>query len=91
MKPIYAVLILLLGFLQYQLWWAEGGVLELNELKSTLAREKSNLAMMQDHNQQLLKNIHSLKNNNAEIEARARYEHNMIKNDETFYQIVEDN
>ncbi len=89
MKPIYVVLIILLGLLQYQLWWADGSVRELQELKSTLAMETDRYQRGKEYNQQLFQTIHALKNNPQEIETRARFDNDMIIEGESYYQIIE--
>lgn len=89
MKPVYLILLLLVGLLQYQLWCSNGGILELNKLKSVLVAEKDNLAYLRDQNAKLFKQIRALKTDLSEIESRARSEHNMVMKGEIFYQIVE--
>lgn len=89
MKPIYVLLIAILCVLQYQLWWAEGSVRDLHELKSTLSMDRSRLQMTKAQNNLLSKQIAALRDESPAIESRARYEHNMIKSNETYYQLVE--
>ena len=89
MKPIYIPLMLLLGLLQYQLWWADGGLSEISVMKSTLSSEQARYQAVTKQNQDLVREIASLKKSDEEIESIARYDHNLIKEGETFYQIIE--
>lgn len=89
MKSIYVALVILLGVLQYQLWWADGSVRELNQLKSNLLTEQELYKDKTARNYALIKQIHQLKTNDQAIVAVARHEHNMIMDDETYFQIVE--
>lgn len=90
MKPIYVVLIILLAVLQYQLWWADGGVQDLNALHQNLSDEKQRYQQSLEQNNELIAQIQSLKHNQAEVEAQAREEHNMVKEGEDFIQVVEE-
>lgn len=46
---------------------------------------------LQERNQSLAAEVHDLKNGYEAIEERARSEMGMIKNDETFYQVINQN
>lgn len=89
MKPIYFILVGLFVALQSQLWFGEGNIQELTDLKATLTMQQARYAVAKTRNQRQLAQIRSLKTDHEEIEARARFEHNMVKQGETFYQIVE--
>ena len=89
MKPIYVVLIVVLAALQYLLWWGDGSIQALNVLKSNATQAKAHQSATRKHNYVLVKQIDALKTNSNAIETLAREEHNMIKNDETYFQIIE--
>jgi cell division protein FtsB len=89
MKPIYVALIIVLAVLQYQLWWGDSSIHELKSLKSNLSMEQARNDAARAHNYKLMKQIKHLKTNRSEVESIARYEHNMIKKGETYFQIVE--
>ena len=46
---------------------------------------------LQERNQSLAAEVHDLKNGYEAIEERARSEMGMVKNDETFYQVINQN
>ncbi len=89
MKSIYVALVILLAVLQYQLWWADGSVRELNQLKSNLSIEQASYKDKTARNYALIKQIHQLKTNDTAVEEIARHENNMVKDGETYFQIVE--
>lgn len=89
----YAIILLIVLFigLQYKLWFGDGGLLELWQLEGNVAEQKSANAKMQEQNAALTAEVEDLKIGIAAVEERARTELGMIKDDEVFYQIVEEN
>lgn len=91
LKLVIAVLFMLLLGLQYRLWVGEGSLAETSALSAKVAIQKRKNDEMRDGNQQLAAEVKALKNGFDEVEARAREELGMIKSDETFYLLVEQN
>jgi len=60
----------------------------LEQAKQVQVEENEQL---QERNQSLAAEVHDLKNGYEAIEERARSEMGMIKNDETFYQVINQN
>ncbi len=86
---IIALFVLLLG-LQIALWFSSTGVAHLRELKQTLhEQEQENLELLQ-RNQTLEAEVKDLKEGLASVEERARSELGMIAEDETFFQLIND-
>lgn len=83
-------LIALLIVLQYPLWFGNGGVLAVRELKKEIAAQREENAKLRERNQALAAEVVDLKQGLAAIEERARVELGMIKKGETFYQVIED-
>lgn len=88
MKTITAALILLLVVLQYEFWFAEGGVFSILKLKEQISQQIELNLKLKDRNQALKVDIHDLKNGHQAIEERARSELGMIKEGEVFYQVI---
>ena len=88
MKPLYIALVILLAALQYQLWWGDGSIQSVNQLKSNASMEQARLKTSKEYNNVLLKKIDALKTDKDEIENMARLEYNMVKEDEVYFQIV---
>lgn len=89
MKWVVLVLVLLLGFLQYRLWVGEGSLAQIAELKRDIQKQQLENAHLRARNQALASEIEALKNGSS-IEDRARRDMGMIRKDETFILIVDE-
>ena len=88
LKIFLFVMLLLLLFLQYQLWFGSSGLRALMSIKKQLAVQMDENEKLRQRNQSLLFEIEHLHNNKDAVESRARNELGLIKKGETFYQIV---
>ncbi|MCG8325839.1 MAG: cell division protein FtsB [Thiotrichales bacterium] len=82
------MLILLLVLLQYRLWFGNGSLTEIHHLvtiKEAQLEENSDLA---ERNKSLAAEVIDLKGGLDAIEERARSEMGMIRENETFFQII---
>ena len=89
MKFLIVIMLVLLVLLQYRLWIGNGSLTEVHHLeqrKSLLIKENQEL---KQRNQALVADVMDLKQGKEAIEERARSEMGMIKEGETFYQIIE--
>ena len=89
MKWVVLLLIVLLGFLQYRLWVGEGSLAQIAELKHDIQKQQLENAHLRARNQALAAEIEALKNGSS-IEGRARRDMGMIRKDETFVLIVDE-
>jgi cell division protein FtsB len=89
MKWLVLVLVLLLGSLQYRLWVGEGSLAQMAELKHDIQKQQLENAHLRARNQSLVAEIEALKNGSS-IEDRARRDMGMIRKDETFILIVDE-
>jgi cell division protein FtsB len=89
MKWVVFVLVLLLGFLQYRLWVGEGSLAQIAELKRDIQQQKLENAHLLSRNQALASEIDALKKGSS-VEDRARRDMGMIRKDETFVLIVDE-
>jgi cell division protein FtsB len=83
--------VLMLGvllFLQYRLWFENGGIRDMLALKKALAIQTAENEKFKKRNQELLAQVQHLQNSEEAAESRARSELGMIKKDEKFYQIL---
>jgi len=87
---VIAAFLTFLLFLQYRLWFDSGGIRDMLKLKQALTKQVAVNDTLKKHNAeltfQIARNHHSV----DATEARARNELGMIKEGETFYQIVHD-
>ncbi|MCW9058076.1 MAG: cell division protein FtsB [Gammaproteobacteria bacterium] len=90
MRYLFLVLLVLLLFLQFRLWVGEGSFAEVWRLNQDVAEQKLDNARLRERNEALDAEVKDLKQGLDAIEERAREELGMIKEDEIFYQIIEE-
>lgn len=83
-----AILVCLLGGLQYRLWIADGGIPSVHHLQTKVQKEKKTDLRLQARNDAMEAEVENLKSGTAAIAGRARSELGMIKQGETFYLLV---
>ena len=89
LRIVLLLLLVLLGWLQYRLWFGNGGQREVAQLEAQVTRQARDNAGLQQRNDALAAEVEDLKSGEAAVEERARNELGMIKPGETFYQVVE--
>ncbi len=89
MKTIIAALAVLFVLLQYKLWFGESSMMEVWKLDRALAVQGAENAQLLERNQALAAEVADLKEGVDAIEERARRELGMIKEGETFFQVVD--
>ncbi len=89
MKWILFILLGLLLLLQYRLWLGDGGIPEVLQLQDEVASVKQDVEKLKQRNQALDAEVQDLKTGLDAIEERARSELGMIKQGETYYQVIE--
>lgn len=88
-KILLAILIVLTLRLQYRLWFADGSIQQAREYQHRLDELKIVVRSKQERNEKLYAEVVDLRKGEEAIEERARYELGMIKEDETFFQVIE--
>jgi cell division protein FtsB len=88
-RILILILFLLIVILQYRLWVGEGSLAEVSTLQQQVEEQKTQNASLRDRNAALDAEVTDLKTGFEAIEERARSELGMIREDETFYQVVE--
>ena len=89
LRIVLLLLLVLLGWLQYRLWFGNGGQREVAQLEAQVTRQARDNAGLQQRNDALAAEVEDLKSGEAAVEERARNELGMIKPGETFYRVVE--
>ena len=79
----------LIALLQYPLWLGKGSWLRVWDLNRQLAAQQEKNNALHARNETLDAEVRDLKSGRAAIEERARSELGMIKQDEVFYQVLE--
>ena len=89
MKLLTVIMVFLLLLLQYRLWTGNGSLVEVNLLKDEIEKIKNENENLKERNLSLTAEVFDLKQGHEAIEEIARSEMGMIKNGETFYQIID--
>ena len=83
-------LVVLLAWLQYRLWFGEGGTRAVEQLQTRVVEQRRQNEGLTQRNAALAAEVADLKSGEAAIEERARNELGMIKPGEIFYRVVDD-
>ena len=89
LRWIGLILVILLIALQLKLWVGGGGMAEVDSLRASVKTQAEENATLQKRNEALAADVEDLKHGEQATEARARQELGLIKQGETFYQVVE--
>lgn len=87
-KIIGVILTGLLVLLQYRLWFGSGSIPQVRQLEKIKQEHIMENNVLSERNRSLTAEVLDLKTGIEAIEERARTEMGMIKQGETFYQIV---
>ena len=88
MKILIAILILLLILLQYRLWFGDGSLSEVVQLSRELELQKQRLRELKERNRILEAQVLDLQNGLDAFEEKARNDLGMIRQGETFIQLI---
>jgi cell division protein FtsB len=88
MKILIAVLLLALIGLQYKLWFGDGSLSEVVQLTRELEIQKTRLQGLEERNRILEAQVLDLQNGLDAFEEKARNDLGMIKQGETFIQLI---
>jgi cell division protein FtsB len=89
-QRIILLLLILVGLLQYRLWFGDGNVLELRRMKDRIVELEQDGERRRLRNTALDAEVTDLKQGTEAIEESARQNLGMIKEGEDFVQLVED-
>lgn len=89
MRWLTLSLAVLLALLQYALWFGDGGLRDMWRLESRVAEQETENERLRQRNDALAAEVKDLKTGLEAVEARARLELGMIKDDEVFYQVID--
>jgi cell division protein FtsB len=81
--------VLLVVWLQWELWTGRGGIPDVDRLEQRVAAQKAENGELRARNRALAADVEDLKTGREAIEERAREELGMVRDDEVFYQVVE--
>ncbi len=89
MRFLPHTLIVLILAIQYPLWIGKGSWLRVWDVNKQLTEQKNKNTTLAQRNAGLDADVRDLKEGLVAVEERARVELNMIKPNETYYQVLE--
>lgn len=90
LRVLLLALVVLLGWLQYRLWFGVGGTRAVEKLDARVEQQRRQNEGLEQRNAALAAEVADLKSGEAAIEERARNELGMIRPGETFYRVVDE-
>jgi cell division protein FtsB len=91
MKILAGILSALILLIQYPLWLGKGGWLRAWHVENDLSNQQIQNGQLEVRNAALAAEVKDLKQGTEAVEERARYELGLIKQDEVFFQVTEEN
>jgi cell division protein FtsB len=88
LRLVIAALLVAFVALQYRLWAGKGSIPEVRHLQQQIAAQQAELAELNERNDSLRAEVEDLRKGLEAVEARARAELGMIREGETFYQVI---
>ena len=89
MKILLSIIIVLVILLQYRLWYGDGGIEEIKAYQQRLVDLKEQVEEKKQRNEALYAEVEDLRKGQEALEERARDELGMIREGETFFQVLE--
>lgn len=89
MKILIAIIIVLIAHLQYRLWLGDDSIAQIEASELRLANLKKQVNEKKQRNDALYAEVEDLRKGQEALEERARDELGMIKENETFFQVLE--
>jgi len=89
MKILLSIIILLVVLLQYRLWYGDGGIEEIKAYQQRLDDLMEQVEEKKERNEALYAEVEDLRKGQEAVEERARDELGMIREGETFFQVLE--
>ncbi|WP_100640446.1 septum formation initiator family protein [Marinobacter salexigens] len=89
MKLLWAFMVVLILLLQVRLWIGEGSFAQVWALERSIAEQREENAALATRNERLYAEVRNLRNEQGAVEERARMNLGLIRDDETFFLVVE--
>ena len=87
-RVVFMIALLLIVWIQSQLWLGEGSIGHNRELQGEIDARKAENAVLAERNRILMAEVRDLKQGLEAVEERARLDLGMVKNGETFVRVT---
>lgn len=88
-RKLALITLLLIALLQNRLWFGDGGIEQVRDYERRVAELKQDIKRKQERNSALYAEVLDLRNATEATEELARHDLGMIKENETFFQVIE--
>jgi cell division protein FtsB len=89
MKLLWSIMVILILLLQVRLWVGEGSFAQVWTLEQSIAEQREENNKLATRNERLYAEVRNLRNEQGAVEERARMNLGLIREDETFFLVVE--
>ena len=89
MKLLWTLMVVVILLLQVRLWVGEGSFAQVWALEKSIAEQREENAELATRNERLYAEVRNLRNEQGAVEERARMNLGLIRDDETFFLVVE--
>ncbi len=89
MKLLWSIMAVLILLLQVRLWIGEGSFAQVWALEQSIAEQREENDELSVRNERLYAEVRNLRNEQGAVEERARMNLGLIRDDETFFLVVE--
>jgi cell division protein FtsB len=89
MKLLWSIMAVLILLLQVRLWVGEGSFAQVWALEQSIAEQREENEELSVRNERLYAEVRNLRNEHVAVEERARMNLGLIRDDETFFLVVE--
>ena len=89
MKLLWPIMVVVILLLQVRLWVGEGSFAQVWALEKSIAEQREENAELATRNERLYAEVRNLRNEQGAVEERARMNLGLIRDDETFFLVVE--
>lgn len=89
MKLLWAIMVVLILLLQVRLWVGEGSFAQVWTLERSIAEQREENTKLATRNERLYAEVRNLRNEQSAVEERARMNLGLVRDDETFFLVVE--
>ncbi|SNC75397.1 cell division protein FtsB [Marinobacter sp. es.048] len=89
MKLLWTIMVIVILLLQVRLWVGEGSFAQVWAMERSIAEQREENAELATRNERLYAEVRNLRNEQGAVEERARMNLGLIREDETFFLVVE--